>query len=690
VAPGWVGRVRAALRREQQPLAIAQGVRTAVVTVAPLIAGDLVGHPWLYSWAALGAFQASLADNGGPYRLRATSMALAAAGGALGVFIGSEAGRWPVAAVAVAVGAALFSGIVRVYGSAGTSAGLLNMSIFLVGLGYPEPNIDVALHRAALYLGGGVVAAILALVLWPFQPHSLVRRAVGLCYARIADLARHRAPNGALVRAAIEDAREHLAAVRGARDGSLARGEQLLLLLQTAERILGLLVALPDLLDVPGSTEMAQKVLAAVANVADEISVVVPAASEQGPIDVALAPIGDAPGDAPGEVSQALRRLWSETTIAAELADAVATGRPLPIVMPTASDPTASQVPSLRDRLVTPLRGVFSWQSLTLRHAVRLAIGVGIAELVAMTLRLPRGYWLTLTTGLILQPYAGATAERAMQRVVGTVLGGVIAAVLTTGVHGAVVVTAVLFPLTVLTLALRPVGYGYFTLFLTPLFVLIAEGSQSDPKLAAFRVLNTVLGGALAMVVAATLWPDWEGEEMPQVLAAAIDANRRFLAVVLSGDVARYNDARRAVGLANGNSDAALQRVVAEGQRAAALVEPASEVTVLMRRMTATVAALAVISETSGGAPIPGATPAFSAAADAALNELAGALRALRAPTPVAVLAPDGELAPTAVRLLDRIARQCDLLQPAVQRLVTARASIQRVGTRIVPTGAPA
>ena len=81
--------------------------------------------------------------------------------------------------------------------------------------------------------------------------------------------------------------------------------------------------------------------------------------------------------------------------------------------------------------LLAPLRENWGFQSISFQHAIRLAVGVGIAQAVAMATGLPRGYWLTVTTGIILQPYAGATVEKAIQRVVGTVVGVLIAALIT-------------------------------------------------------------------------------------------------------------------------------------------------------------------------------------------------------------------------------------------------------------------
>jgi len=144
------------------------------------------------------------------------------------------------------------------------------------------------------------------------------------------------------------------------------------------------------------------------------------------------------------------------------------------------------------------------------RHALRLAIATTAAQAIVFALHITRGYWLTFTVVIILQPVVSATFERAAARVVGTVLGGVIAAAIGAIVHRPLAAAAFIVPLAVLTFAVRPIGYAYFTLFLTPLFVLVAESSSGDWHLAELRILNTLLGGALALLSAAILWPQPE------------------------------------------------------------------------------------------------------------------------------------------------------------------------------------
>src|SRR6266581_247445 len=68
-----------------------RGLRAAVALCTPLMVGFVTGHN--LGWAALGGFEAILADTGGPYRTRLSSLATLSFGGAAGLFLGCIAGK---------------------------------------------------------------------------------------------------------------------------------------------------------------------------------------------------------------------------------------------------------------------------------------------------------------------------------------------------------------------------------------------------------------------------------------------------------------------------------------------------------------------------------------------------------------------------------------------------------------------
>src|SRR2546422_1466598 len=95
----------------------------------------------------------------------------------------------------------------------------------------------------------------------------------------------------------------------------------------------------------------------------------------------------------------------------------------------------------------------------------------------------------------------------------------------------------------------------------TTLFRSLAETNAGGGHLTRIRILDTLLGGTLALVGAIALWPTRDLERMPALIAAVLRADRAYLDAVLHGKgPAEAVAARRRVGLATANAEAALQR----------------------------------------------------------------------------------------------------------------------------------
>src|SRR6185436_16411817 len=95
----------------------------------------------------------------------------------------------------------------------------------------------------------------------------------------------------------------------------------------------------------------------------------------------------------------------------------------------------AGAAEALPEPWIDTLRGSLALDSAVLRHATRVAIIALLSVFVTRALDLQRGYWATLTAVLLLQPYLPATITRGVQRVAGTVAGGLIATATAALVH---------------------------------------------------------------------------------------------------------------------------------------------------------------------------------------------------------------------------------------------------------------
>jgi uncharacterized membrane protein YccC len=345
---------------------------------------------------------------------------------------------------------------------------------------------------------------------------------------------------------------------------------------------------------------------------------------------------------------------------------------PAPVTAPETEEPSEPRA------VLAPLRSVLAHDSLVLRHALRVAIVTAAAVLIAGVLRLPRGYWVTVTAVIILQPYTGATTLRAVQRVIGTVLGGILTAGLGALFHDIRAILVLSFVFAAVSVALLPVNYTAFAVFLTPTFVLLAEASAGDWHLATVRVINTLLGGTIALLGARLLWPAPEWSRLPRYLAATLRTNRDYLQTVVRSFPDRSDAAgeamrtrRRDAALAAINAEESFQRLLAEHDGKSELLAPVMTFLTFVRRFTVSVAALAVSRhavDPSTATMLEQFAATASARLDGAAARLVSGESQLPAPgvSPVVAWNPDA-LASTTVdpivrARLTRLSRQLEVL----------------------------
>jgi hypothetical protein len=270
------------------------------------------------------------------------------------------------------------------------------------------------------------------------------------------------------------------------------------------------------------------------------------------------------------------------------------------------------------------------------------------------------------------------TSQRAAQRIIGTVLGGVITAALGALIHNPVAITALAFVFVSFCVALLPVNYVAFSIFLTPTFVLLAEASAGDWHLAGTRVLNTILGGVLAWIGSRILWPSPEADRLPGHMAESLRANLAYLQRVIKYFDDRSEaagrailDARRATGLTASNTDESFQRYIGEHSGHTDDLSSAMTFTTYMRRITASIAALSLLRH---GTERPPST-VLAPFADAASNELESLAESVVTNHPPAEKTDIPALSveetreyPLLSARIERLARQLATVHDAVER----------------------
>jgi len=644
-AIGWSTRARPAY---------GAGLRAAIATIGPLIAGAAIGGQ-VATWASIAGFDTVLVDRGGSYRSRARVMLVLVLALTGAVAAGTAANVHPAVVLPATFAIAVAGGLARSWGAAGASIGTLATIGFLIAVGIPAAPGAVP-ARALAVVGGGAWAMLVALIVWPILPYRPVRRAVAACYRALAtyvdEVAAGQVPTGwrqggtaAAMRAALEEARAVLGSTRRVRTGESPRGERLLVLHVIADQLFGQAIALADALEtVPDAAARAaaRAVLARFAAdaraIADASQAAEPRLWERRPgaAEIAIAWDVEAVRARDPHLATIVDRIAHFARIAAATAaslddramaaiDGVDVERPLP--------------PGMQ------LRAVLAPSSVVRRHALRAGVLATVTVALVAALDLTRGYWVTITVIGCLQPYTGATTQRAVQRVAGTVLGGILTAAVAAAVHDERAILALATVSVAACVAVLPVSYAAFATFVTPTFVLLAEMHAHDWSLVHVRIASTLLGGGVALVGSRVLWPSAEARRLPAHLAAALAADRAYLreAIALAtagsgASSAAARSARRAFGVAAGNADESFQRMLDEHKGPVEALAPIMTVLTYTRRLVAATAALAQLRHVSGA--VTGSIDGFAAIADGVLEDLAASAAARRPPAPF----PDADL----------------------------------------------
>jgi uncharacterized membrane protein YccC len=281
----------------------------------------------------------------------------------------------------------------------------------------------------------------------------------------------------------------------------------------------------------------------------------------------------------------------------------------------------------LRDRLHDVIDETLGGR-LTRIFALRLMASIGVAEVIRQSVSVERSYWVVLTVAIVLRPDLGSVFARALQRGIGTVVGAVLGAVILILIPPG---PLLLVPVAVFA-ALLPYGrernWGLFSTFLTPLVVLLIDLLRPlGWGLALDRLIDTLIGCAIVLLVGYAPWPSSWHAHLPQQLATALDMVAGYTDQALLGAPGR-SALRRTTYRALSDLRAEFQRTMAEPpsmSRRAARLWPAL---IGLEHVMDTVIATSVEDEQEGWRP----AAADRAQLVTALRAMADSIRAGRPP----------------------------------------------------------
>jgi uncharacterized membrane protein YccC/glyoxylase-like metal-dependent hydrolase (beta-lactamase superfamily II) len=641
--------VRDALRIDRSGLRPVLALKATAGVALPLIAGLAIGQPAAGATASFGALSVGVAVMTAGPRTPAGTMLAASVGMGAASFVGSLSGLVPPVHLLVLAGAGFLAGLLIAAGRGATQVGV-NAMIALLVFGRHAAGPEIAALHATWVMAGGLVQTGLAIAIRSPRPLQIQREALATGYEALAGAATE-SPSLRMAEAVVA-ARDAI----GPRLASVRRpeAEPLVGLADELERMRQELYALHfHLTELTPSPQDREPVMQALALTGEALLAIATAlrlarpADEVEPVAARLASLADAldQGDPATRFAELRIVALAGQLRAAGRMTARLTGSRrlrLPLSAGYAADPIIVLPGQLRSA-IRQVVAAASPSSPAFRHGVRLAVVIPLATEVARLLPLQRGYWLAVTTVIVLKPDFTATVSRGIARMVGTGVGLIVAAVIVTTTHpGGVVLIVLVTVCSWLGYTVFVASYASYAAFLTALVILLvsaAERSAISPV--TNRGIDTLIGGLIA-IVAYLVWPTWEAKTLQAATADRFDAVGRFLLAVLEVYLEpqafdRGALARLAAGTRRAQSTvtASLERARGEPARIRPDVAGYTSALAAGRRIVAGTHSLAShLSDARAQVAVPAAATVVGQVGDA-LAELVRSIRAGQAPGPL-------------------------------------------------------
>src|SRR5580692_375555 len=517
-----------------------------VALVAAKIFGFTAGQP-----ATLGAISASISDLPAPWREKARTLIFGFALAMLSTIAIQVALPWPLTALIMIGIISFVGGLVTGLGRWAVAVGMQVVIPMVFILGFPRESYPAAVRTELLLAGGGVAYIVIALVATIFTDASARRMVASETIREFSIYLR--------AVASIFDPDQDLAAAYGA---TIRQQSALSEQLQSARSLL---------LERSGRAGERMRLAASIGILLDAL-------------DAAAWRLVRSLG----HIRRLERSLSNDVTAKAAIGDV-----DLAAFIPKRNYGPSALAPHLKP------------DSPVLRFATRLSLAMMAGALVAQSLGDERhGNWVLLTIAVVIRAGYGMTRQRRDDRVIGTLVGCVLAAGSVAYLPAGALVAVQGFAVTVVhsfaRLNYRISSTGASVMALVSLH--LVQPSVSAPILV--RLADTLIGAAIAHLFN-YFWPRWEFLEAPQ-LANRLQAQlAAFASVALRSDVSEhdYRLARKNVIEAMAALSDSAGRMAIEPMTARKGLDEMAELLIRAYSLVAQLSAARLATQT--GAPLP-------------------------------------------------------------------------------------
>jgi uncharacterized membrane protein YccC len=537
--------------------AFRKGLRAAIALPGVLGLVDAVtGNENAALFAAFAAFAlVAMADFGGPPGARAVAYVSATLAGAFLIAVGTLVSNEPVVAgvVGFVVGFVLMQ--TAAFGGAWAAGMFVSALSYVLAATFEGTAGDIP-ERVLGWSFGGLVALALALLFLPVYDRpalwSAAADALRACAAYVRAAGSPETCNAA--RDAVRRLHLAYAAAPYRPAGPAVRDRAFVALMEGVDRLVSIE---PEAVGGPTEdagarlrTATASLLDAAATRIEDadapdpELLTVDRARHEHREALGAWAQTALRDGTAPSDVLTGVEGAWwtrvmsfLAISLAADVVIGVG-GTPLDDRLAATLETPIEEERSRAARVRRVVRGNLDFASVRFQNAVRTAVAVGGAVLLAGLLSLDHGFWVGLATLSVLRSNALATGRTAVQAVGGTVLGFVVVLVFFGIFDAGTTEEWIFMPIAAFGAAYAPsaisfvVGQASFTVAIVLLFdVILPEGWHTG----LVRVEDIAIGAGVSLVVGLLLWPRGARGMLRSVLGTHLRADADYLDEAMQG-----------------------------------------------------------------------------------------------------------------------------------------------------------
>jgi len=577
--------------------ALADGIRTAVAILFPALIGSYLGIFTVGLAVSLGAMCVSLTDAPGPLLNKRNGMLFCIAFSFLVAVLTALARTNPYAlGIEIAVVTFLFSMFV-VYGARATGVGNAAILIMILTIDTPLEGIQIFLH-AGYIVAGGLFYLVFSLLLFKLRPYRHAQRALGDCIREIADYLSIRADfynvntdlennytrlvaQQVVVNEKQDFVRELFFKTRQIVQESTDEGRKLVFtFVETVDLFEDITAAYYDyksLRNLYADSGALDIIHQSLQKIVDELNA------------VGLAIQSNTSFKKSFDYDEEIIRLKAEI-------DAIQTANKLvlhKIIVNIRG--LLSDIDNIEQYFETGVNrkktGVdhshfvthqsldprillnnLNMQSSAFRHAIRVSLACLIGFLVTQIF--PYGnhsYWILLTIAFIIKPAFSLTKQRNIERIIGTTIGGLVGIAILLLVKNTTVLFVLMVVLMIGTYSFMRINYLAMVMFVTPYVLILFSFLGTEFRIiAGERIIDTLIGCAIAFSISYFLFPNWESEQLKTHMQGIIKANALYLQKIIHAlmgekiSMLEYKLARKEVYLTSANLSASFQRMVSE------------------------------------------------------------------------------------------------------------------------------